>query len=391
MAGGAAASAEERRALLAWRDEFPILGHTTYLINNSLGAMPRGARAELERYADAWETRGVRAWHEGWWEMPVEVGDLLAPLLGVAPGHVSMHQNVSVAAALFFSCFDYPPERNRIVCSELEFPSLTYVVDGERRRGAEVAVVPSDDGVGVPLERLLAAIDERTRLVPLSHTYFKSAYVQDAAAVARRCREVGAVLLLDVYQSAGVLPLALEEWGVHAAVGGSVKWLCGGPGAGYLWVDPELAPTLRPAVTGWQADEEPFAFRPGPIRYAQGAWRFLTGTPNVPALHACRAGYRIVAEVGAERIRRRSLELTTRLMERARAAGFEVRTPDDPAHRGGTVSVWHPEYERLGEALLARQILCDVRPGAGVRLSPHFYNLEEECDHAIDTLAELAL
>ena len=263
--------------------------------------MPRRARTELERYADAWESRGVRAWAEGWWEMAVEVGDLLAPLLGVAPGHVSMHQNVSVAAGLFLSCFDYPPERNRIVYTELNFPSLMYLAEGERRRGAEVVVVPSDDGIGVPLERLLAAIDERTRIVPVSHTYFKSAYVQDAAAVARRCREVGAVLLLDVYQSTGVVPLELEAWGVHAAVGGSVKWLCGGPGAGYLWVHPELAPELRPALTGWQADEEPFAFRGGPIHYAGGAWRFLTGTPNVPALHACRAGYEIVAGVGAAR------------------------------------------------------------------------------------------
>jgi len=291
----ATATGEE---LLAWREEFPILAETTYLINNSLGAMPRAVRGDLAAYADAWEQRGVRAWHEGWWESAVEVGDLLAPLLGVAPGNVSMHQNASVAAGLFFSCFDYPAERNRIVYTELNFPSIMYLAENERRRGAEVVVVPSDDGIGVPVERLLAAIDERTRLVPISHTYFKSAYVQDAAAVARRCREVGAILLLDVYQSTGAVPLALEQWGVDAAVGGSVKWLCGGPGAGYLWVDPKLAATLRPALTGWQADEEPFSFRPGPIHYAEGAWRFLTGTPNVPALHACAAGYRIVAGIG---------------------------------------------------------------------------------------------
>lgn len=386
--GGAAGGTGEE--LLAWREEFPILERTTYLINNSLGAMPRGARAELGRFADAWERRGVRAWAEGWWESAVEVGDLLAPLLGVAPGHVSMHQNVSVAAGLFVSCFDFPPERNRIVYTALNFPSVMYLAENQRRRGAEVVVVPSDDGIGVDLERLLAAIDERTRLVPVSHTFFKSAFVQDAAAIARRCREVGAVLLLDVYQSTGALPLHLEEWGVHAAVGGSVKWLCGGPGAGYLWVHPELAPQLEPGLTGWQADREPFAFRPGAVDLAEGAWRFLTGTPNVPALHACSAGYRIVAEVGADRIRRRSLHLTDRLMAAAREAGFEVRTPQDPAHRGGTVSVWHEDAERLCGALLERQILCDFRPGAGVRLSPHFYNTEEECDRAVRTLAELA-
>ena len=386
----AAAGAAPHGDLLALRREFPILERTCYLINNSLGAMPRGVRDEVAAFAEAWESRGVRAWHEGWWEMAAETGDLLAPLLGVTPGHVSMHQNVSVAVAQFFSCFDYPPERNRIVYTALNFPSVTYVAQGERRRGAEIVVVPSDDGIGVPTERLLAAIDERTRLVPVSHTFFKSAFVQDAEAIARRCREVGAVLLLDVYQSTGAVPLALEAWGVDAAVGGSVKWLCGGPGAGYLWVHPELAPRLVPTVTGWQADEDPFAFRPGTLRPAAGAWRFLTGTPNIPALYACRPGYRIVAGVGAGRIRERSLALTSRLMDAAEAAGFTVRTPRDPRHRGGTVSVWHPEAERLCRELMDRNILCDFRPGAGVRLSPHFYNTEEECDHAVATLTALA-
>ncbi len=375
--------------LLRYRAEFPILANTTYLINNSLGAMPRGVHAEVELFAHTWETRGVRAWHEGWWEMSVETGDLLAPTLGVGRGEVSMHQNVSVAAAMFFSCFDYPKERNRIVYTALNFPSVMYVAEGERRRGAEIVMVPSDDGIGVPTERLLAAIDERTRIVPVSHVLFRSAYIQDAQAIARRCREVGAILLLDVYQSAGTIPLRLAEWGVDAATGGSVKWLCGGPGAGFLWVSPELAPKLQPAITGWQSDEAPFEFRPGPIRYAEGAWRFLTGTPNIPALHSCRPGYRILAEVGVERIRERSLALTDRLMAGAESAGFEVRTPRDHARRGGTVSVWHPRAEELSRGLLAREIICDYRPNGGVRLSPHFYNTEEECDHAIATLVEL--
>jgi len=376
--------------LLALRSEFPVLERTTYLINNSLGAMPRAVHEEVATFARQWEERGVRAWHEGWWEMAATTGDLLAPLLGVRPGSIAMHQNVSVAAAVFFSCFDYPPERNRIVYTELNFPNVMYLAEGERRKGAEIVMVPSDDGIGVPTERLLAAIDERTRLVPISHTLFRSAFVQDAQAIARRCREVGAVLLLDVYQSAGVLELELEAWGVDAAVGGSVKWLCGGPGAGFLWGDPGLAPKLEPALTGWQADEEPFNFRPGPIQYAETPWRFLTGTPNIPALFSCRAGYRIVAGVGAKRIRERSLALTTHLMATAEAAGFEVRTPRDPARRAGTVSVWHEEAERLSKELIAREIICDYRPRAGIRLSPHFYNTEAECDHAIATLKELA-
>jgi kynureninase len=376
--------------LLAWRAEFPILERTTYLINNSLGAMPRGVHDELATFEREWGERGVRAWSEGWWEMAATTGDLLAPLLGVAPGGISMHQNVAVAAAVFLSCFDYPAGRNRIVYTELNFPNLMYLAEGERQKGAEIVVVPSDDGIGVPVERLLAAIDARTRLVPISHTLFRSAYVQDAQAIARRCREVGAILLLDVYQSTGAVPLELAAWGVDAAVGGSVKWLCGGPGAAYLWVRPDLAETLQPTLTGWQADAEPFAFRTGPIRPAASPWRFLTGTPNVPALYSCRAGYRIVAGIGAGRIRERSLALTGHLMAAAEAAGFALRTPRDPRHRGGTVSIWHEDAERLCHELLARDILCDYRPRAGIRLSPHFYNTEPECDRAVATLAELA-
>ena len=377
--------------LLALRSEFPILERTTYLINNSLGAMPRQVHDELATFANQWETRGVRAWHEGWWEMAATTGDLLAPLLGAGPGSISMHQNVSVAAAIFLSAIDYPPERNRIVYEELNFPNVTYLLQGETRKGAEIVVVPSDDGIGVPTERLLAAIDERTRLVPVSHTLFRSAWVQDAQAIARRCREVGALMLLDVYQSTGAVPVELEAWGVHGAVGGSVKWLCGGPGAGYLWVNPEIAETLEPSFVGWQADEEPFAFRPGAIHYRKEPnWRFLTGTPNIPALYACSPGYRIVSGVGIQKIRERSLALTQYLMDLAEEAGFKVNTPRDPKHRGGTVSVWHEDAERLCKELIAREILCDYRPRAGIRLSPHFYNTGAELEHAIGTLKELA-
>lgn len=376
--------------LLALRPEFPILERTTYLINNSLGAMPRAVYDEAAGFARAWDERGVRAWHEGWWELPATTGDLLAPLLGVRPGYVALHQNVSVAAAVFLSAIDYPKDKNRIVYTELHFPNVMYLLEGERKKGAEIDVVKSDDGIGVPTERLLQAIDHRTRLVPISHTLFRSAYVQDAEAIAKRCREVGALLLLDVYQSTGVVPLELEAWGAHAAVGGSVKWLCGGPGVGYLWVNPEIADTLEPSFTGWQADEEPFAFRPGPIRYAKGAWRFLNGTPNVPALYTCRPGYRIVSGVGIKKLRERSLALTSYLMDLALEAGFSVRTPRDPKHRGGTVSVWHEDAERLCRELIAKEIVCDYRPRAGIRLSPHFYNTEAELEHAIATLKGLA-
>ncbi len=383
-------SSQAVAGMLRWRAEFPILEHTTYLISNSLGAMPRGAETGLSDYARAWRERGVRAWHEGWWEMPAQVGDLIAPLLGVTPGHVSMHQNVMMAAQVFLSCLDYPSERNRLVYTDLEFPSLQYLLQGEKRRGADLVTVPSPDGIRVDLEQLLEAIDERTRVVPISHVLFRSAYVQDAEKIAARCRETGALLLLDTYQSAGVLPLELEEWGVDAAVGGCLKWLCGGPGNAFLWVRPDLGRRLEPAFTGWQSDVEPFAFRKDHQRVESGAWRFLTGTPNIPALHAARAGLEILNDIEPLDLRRRSLELTSRLLDSADRAGFEIRSPRNDEERGGTVTLWHPQAEHLSEGLLAREVICDYRPGSGIRLSPHFYTTDEECDHAIETLVEIA-
>jgi kynureninase len=371
------------------RSRFPILCSTTYLISNSLGAMPAEVEGSLGRYVDEWRTRGVRAWHEGWWELPVEVGDLVAPFLGVGRGEVGMHHNVTVATAVFLSCLDYSGERNGLVTTAHDFPSVRYLLEGERARGARIAVVPSLDGVRVELDELLRAIDERTRVVVTSHVLFRSSFLQDAPAIAARCREVGALLLLDVYQSAGTMPLELAEWGVDAAVGGCLKWLCGGPGNAFLWVRPGLDETLEPRLTGWQSDVEPFSFREGHRRVERGAWRFLTGTPNVPALYAAIPGLDILGALPLAAVRARSLELTGRLIDATRDAGFELRTPLHDAQRGGTVSVFHERAEELSRGLLVRDILCDYRPDAGVRLSPHCYSTEQECDRAVAALVEL--
>jgi kynureninase len=378
-----------RHRLAELRAAFPILASTTYLINNSLGAMPAAVEQALGRYTGAWRTRGVRAWHEGWWELPVEVGNLVARFLGVGHDEVSMHANVTVASAVFLSCLDYPPERRRIVTTDLHFPSQRYQLQGERRKGAEILSVPSLDGVRIDLDQLLAAIDERTRLVAISHVLFRSAFVQDVEAIAARCREQGALLQLDVYQSAGILPVELARWGVDAAVGGCLKWLCGGPGNAFLWVRPGLDAELEPALTGWQSDVDPFAFHPDQRRVERGARRFLTGTPNVPALHAAMPGLEILGLVPIEVVRERSLELTALLAEGASERGFQVRTPLQPAERAGTVTLWHPRAEELSRGLLQADVLCDFRPGSGIRLSPHVYNTAAECEHALATLSRL--
>ncbi|MDQ3803372.1 MAG: aminotransferase class V-fold PLP-dependent enzyme [Acidobacteriota bacterium] len=378
--------------LLEWRREFPILEQSVYLISHSLGAMPRRTFERVQAYADAWATRGVRAWAEGWWEMPLTLGDEVGRIIGAEPGTVAMHQNVSVCQSLILSCFDTTPDtrRNKIVYSELEFPSVMYVYEAHARAGHfRIQKIKSEDGITAPLGALLEAIDEETLLVPLSHVLFKSAFLQDARAVVERAHEVGALVVLDTYQSAGTVPFSVKELGVDFATGGSVKWLCGGPGAGYLYVAPRLRERLEPKVTGWMAHAAPFAFEEGPIRYAGGAARFLHGSPAIPALYAAQSGYEIINEVGVERIRAKSTRQTQRLIELAEEAGFRVTSPRDPGRRGGTITVAVEHAPAVTAELVRREIIVDYRPGAGVRISPHFYTKDEELEHVVREMRQI--
>ena len=366
--------------LTDYRDRFPILRDTTYLINHSLGAMPAAAEERILEYARTWKTRGIRAWAEGWWEMPITVGDQIGRIIGAAPGSTVMHQNVAIAEAIVLSCFrPVDPRRSRVVYEEGNFPSVRYLYQAQP--DLEVVVVPDDAAI-------VEAIDERTLLVPITHVLFKTAEIQDVAAIVRRAHEVGAHVILDAYQSAGIVPLDVTSLNVDFAVGGSVKWLCGGPGNGWLYVRPDLVDALQPSFMGWQAHARPFAFEPE-LEYADGAARFLTGTPNVPALYAATAGYDLIEEVGVEQIRANSLRQTDLLIDALDAAGFEVGSPRDPARRGGTVTVRTPEFEAVHRELAERQILCDFRPDAGIRLGPHFFNTDEELRFTAAQITEI--
>ena len=375
--------------LLKWRSEFPILDKTVYLISHSLGAMPRATYGRLQEYADAWATRGVRAWAEGWWDMPVTVGDEVARIIGADPGTVVMHQNVSICQSLVISCLEPTPERNKIVYSELNFPSVMYVYEAHARDGKlKIEIVKSDDGITVPLERMLAAIDETTLLVPFSHVLFKSAFLQDAKAIIERAHEVGAMVVLDTYQSAGTVPFSVKDLNADFATGGSVKWLCGGPGAGYLYVRPDLQGKLEPKTTGWMAHEAPFAFDTD-LRYASNITRFLHGSPAIPALYAAESGYRIINEIGVEKIREKSMRQTTYLIDLAEEAGFRVTSPKDVRHRGGTVTIAHEHAAAIAKELIRREFIIDYRPGAGIRISPHFYTTDNELELAIREMKKI--
>jgi len=376
--------------LLTYRKEFPILERTTYMISHSLGAMPRGVYDRLREYADMWATRGIRAWAEGWWEMPVTTGNKIARILGADPGSVVMHQNVSVCQSIILSCFDLRQRRNKIVYEAMNFPSVTYVYTAHAKAaGARIVEVSSEDGITVATERMLAAIDEETLLVPISHVLFKSAYIQDAQAIINKAHDVGAYVILDVYQSAGTVPLNVKELDVDFAVGGSVKWLCGGPGGGYLYVHPKLRSRLEPQVTGWMAHQAPFAFEPGEITYADDIHRFLHGSPAIPSLYAVESGYDIINEIGVERIRAKSVRQTARLIALADEQGWRVNSPRDPAKRGGTVVVDVPQAAAVVQELARRDVLVDFRPGAGIRVAPHFYTTEDELEVTIREIKDI--
>ncbi len=372
--------------LLSWRREFPILETTTYLISNSLGAMPRGARKALEEYADVWATRGVMAWDD-WWEMPVKVGDLIAPIIGVGAGagEISLHMNVTLCQAILASCFEFRPPRNRVVFSDMEFPSVKYF--WQAQCGVEVVVVKSD-GVTVPLERMLAAIDERTLLVPISHVLFRSAFIQDAAAIIRHAHSVGARVILDVFQAAGTVPLDVKALDADFVVGGVLKWLCGGPSVAYLYVRPDLRARLEPRLTGWVAHRRPFDFEPT-MDYRDDAFRFLNGTPHIPCLYAAQPGLKIIRQAGVENIRRKSMRQTALLIEACRERGFPVTAPANPAERGGTVAINVPDGYAVCQELLRRKFFVDYRPQAGVRVSPHFYNTDEEVLSVVEEIGKI--
>ncbi|MDF1700587.1 MAG: aminotransferase class V-fold PLP-dependent enzyme [Planctomycetota bacterium] len=376
--------------LLDYRKHFPTLENCTYLISNSLGAMPTGARKGLEAYADAWESRGVRAWEETWWSLAEKVGDEIGLLFGAPQGTVSMHQNITIAEAIIVSCFDWSGPRNKVVYTDMNFPSVQYLYEGYARQlGAEIHVVKSPDGIGVPTEQILEAIDEQTLLVPISHVLFRSAYIQDAKAICERAAEVGAHVVLDAYQSVGTVPVDVGDLDVSFLLGGVLKWLSGGPGSCFLYVRPDLLDVLQPKFTGWMAHPAPFDFAPGPMQYTDGPYRFQNGTPNVPALYAAREGPRLVYEADVLAVREKSMRQTAQLVDLALAEGWTVNAPMDPERRGGTVAMDVPHAYEVKHELLRREVIVDYRPGAGIRVSPHYYNTDEECERAVAEIKDI--
>ena len=359
------------------RDQFPILTSATYLVSHSMGAAPLGAKAALESYWADWAAEGPEAW-EAWLPRIGEIADGIGALIGAAPGSVFLGPNVSVLQAALATCFDFTQARNEVVYEALQFPSLTYVWREWERYGARARVVGSDDGRTIPTERIIAAITEKTALAVLSHAYYVSGAIADVRAIQAHCRKVGAILCVDAYQTTGVYPYDVREWDLDIVTGGSHKWLCGGPGCGWIYVRPALREQLRPAVTGWMAHAQPFNFEDAPIRYADSMYRFGHGTPTIPGYVVAQAGHQMIAQIGIPRIREHNVRLTTMIADMALERGLRVNTPLEPAQRTGWIGIDFDDAARVGRELIARRVFLDYRPGCGLRVSPHFYTTDDE-------------
>jgi len=373
------------------REEFPTLASGIHLLSHSLGPMPRAARESMLAYCEAWEQHtNEDAWANAWWELSQRVGDQIAQIIGGLPGSVQIQPNASIALASVASCFDFATgKRNKVVTSALDFPSMEYVWEAQRGLGANIEIVASANGISIPPEQILAAIDETTALVALSHTSFRSSYRVDARAIVERAHQVGASVLLDVYQSAGAMELDANGWGVDFLIGGTIKWLCGGPACGYLYVRPDLQRDLRPRLTGWVAHDAPFEFAHAPMRYAKSVRRFAQGTPSIPALYSALPGLQIILDTGIETITGESQRRTEMMMEFALERGWEINTPRGVNERGGSVMIGVHDGPAMVERLAERKVFVDSRPGVGLRMSPHFFNTDEEVREALRILQDL--
>lgn len=377
-------------ALLAWRSEFPILQESTYLVSHSLGAMPRGVYDSLRQYADVWGSRGVRAWGEVWWDLNGQVGNKIAPLMGAPAGSVLVHQNASIANSILFSGLDFSDaKRDKVIASDMDFPSDLYTLRAMMPSHIQVELIRTRDGITLPIDELLDAIDERTRLVSLSHVLFRSGYIVPAQAIVEKAHRVGAQVLLNGYHSVGIIPVDVTVLNIDYYIGGVLKWMCGGPGGVFMYVRPDLLTTLYPKITGWFAHKTPFAFDIDDFTPREDAYRLATGTPGVASLYAIQPGIDIITQVGVDNIRAKSRRQTALLFDLAEKAGFTLKSPVNPDERGGMVVLDCEHAYEVSRELIARNIVVDYRENAGIRIAPHFYNSDAEVRLAVETMREI--
>jgi kynureninase len=369
----------------ATRDEFPILGRRTYLNSCSLGALSRRAERYLDEFTDGWHEMGASAWYHHWLGRVEDLRTRVAAFLCATPRELALLPSTSAALSVVAESVRHGG-RHRVVCTELDFPTLAY--QWAVKPEIELVVLRSEDGVTIDPAQFAEAVDERTLFLATSHVFFTTGFEQDISELARIARDAGAYALIDGYQGAGQVELDVPATGVDFYTTGPLKWLCGGPGLAYLYVRAELVESLRPHITSWFATERQFDFDIDDFQYRGDARRFELGTPAVATVHTALGGQEIVDEVGMGAIVQRNGALTERLVHKARVAGFELRLPP-VERRTAIVMIRHDDPPAAVRHLAEHGVIVDHRPGF-VRVSPHFYNSEEEIDRCIDVLADLA-
>jgi kynureninase len=371
-------------SLARYRDEFPIFRHTRYLNSCSLGALSERTHAAMREYLQQWERQGAAAWYDAWLPDVERLRAGYARLVNAGPECISLHPSVSSALSVVGESLDYR-ERPTVVTTSLDFPTVPYQWLAKANRGVRVVIVESPDATVIPIERMAAAIDERTALVATSHVFFTSGAIQDVAALAALCRANGALLLVDGYQAAGQIPVDVSALGVDFYCGGGLKWLLGGSGIAFLYVRPELQQRLAPGVTGWFAHAAPFRFDPRQLERASDAHRFDMGTPSMAAVSAQLAGLSIIEAIGADSIREATRSLTEDLIALAWRHGLHPRVAPRPEERSAIVMLPredpHADVRRLAE----RGFVVDARPGH-VRVSPYFYNTPSDHQELLEAL-----
>lgn len=358
-------------SLLEYRKQFPALEECVHFISHSLGCVPAQTKDDLGEFFELWRTKSITAWSE-WLPEVDRAAERIQKIISAPHGTVTMMHNVSQIMAVLASCFDYTPARDKVVYESQMFPTVSYVWQEEKRRGAKPVVV--DSAV------LVEAIDEKTLVVPTQHVVFSTGFIQDVKAIVARAKEVGAHVILDCYQSIGTVPIDIVDLGVSFACGGSVKYVCGGPGAAWLYVRKDLIEQFAPRVTGWFGNEAPFAFTMPEQTYADTIWRFVGGTPAIAALYQSRAGQKIIAEIGVRKIREKSLAMTAKCIEWVEELGMKLNSPRSEAQRGGSVVFDFVGSADVCRELNRRKFFCDHRPGVGIRIAPHFYTKAEEIE-----------
>ena len=367
-----------------------MLERKAYLISASLGPVSDRSRRYLDGYLDAWATKGApdHVWFEDIFPRMRALKTSFARLAGCDADELAITTNISIAMSTFASALDFG-ERTKVVMSELDFPTDGHVWLAHARRGVEIEWLRSPDGLTIPLEEYDRAIDERTAVVMVNRVLYRSSAIVDAKEVCRIARERGALSFLDDYHGIGIVPLDLHDVGCDAYSAGVLKWLCGGPGLAFLYVRRGLITSLEPMVTGWFGTAEPFSFDTQHLEYHPTARRFEHGTPPAPVFFIAQGGLDVIAEVTPERIRARQGELGDYVIARADAMGLPVRTPRDRNARGGVVNVGvGPDAGKICHALLERDVCTDYR-GDGLRISPHFFNTEEDVDRCFEELRGL--